>query len=374
MDREFSKAEDLLFRYSLETELPPDTMARFIVQHHTEIFENADGKQVVWRHGVKLSKKGATALVIANEHKREIQIYVKGMFKSDFVNDIRSTFNNIFRDYKSKNPLLEYKITVTQENEPVYKDDGTIIGYWINKELFLDVKTGVKINMEKTVIEYNIYQQGATLNNSNLVLGSEGANISQNINKIEMQESNLVSGSEDTNIVQNINKTEFHNCVEKLQGELNAIAEALIQRDFEDDAGALEDRKGFKDDAGSLEDQKDFKDDARSLEDQKGVKDDASYLKDIKDITDVFSEADQVVNNTPVEQVGEAMKVKGIVDQIEKYYCKLFSEDSDLYKRISKIGNGKEKVQRVLRLYNDVVKMIPGVKAVLPEVPEFLLK
>ena len=57
----------------------------------------------------------------------------------------------------------------------------------------------------------------------------------------------------------------------------------------------------------------------------------------------------------------------------KEFYNELTNENSELHKNTAKLRNGAKKVQSALRVYNDVVKMLPGLKAVLPEVPETLL-
>jgi hypothetical protein len=56
MEDVFSIRDSLLMRYKVSGSIPLDTIARFIVRHHSEIVEE-DGKQVVWRRGVALQDK-----------------------------------------------------------------------------------------------------------------------------------------------------------------------------------------------------------------------------------------------------------------------------------------------------------------------------
>ena len=154
MESAFPVSNSLYMRYKAETDLPPDTISRFIVFHHTKIMLK-DGKQIVWRKGVKLhDKKGNIALV--KEIDREIRLYVKGSNAKEFLSELRGSLNEIFKKYKSKYPTLEYKIAVTEDNEIIYADDGTIIGYMINKKLYFEPKTGGDIIMAEVVKKYNI--------------------------------------------------------------------------------------------------------------------------------------------------------------------------------------------------------------------------
>jgi len=155
IDKDFLVSDSLLMRYKLETAIPPDTITRFIVRHYQDIQVNEHNRPVVWRCGVKLGNKaGNKALVI--EDDREIRLYVRGVATTEFLNNLRATFNDIFKSYKSDDPTIEYKVAETREQKPIYKDDGTIMAYVIDGRLYLEAKTGTEINMSIVNENYNV--------------------------------------------------------------------------------------------------------------------------------------------------------------------------------------------------------------------------
>jgi len=164
MDRDFPVTDSLLMRYKTENTLPPDTISRFIVRHHPDIQVNKDKQPIVWRRGVKLEDKNRNhALVV--EYNREILLYVKGVSAKSYLIKLRTTLNDIFQNYQSNKPTLEYKITETMEQKPVYADDGTIIAYDIDGRLYLDATTGKEINM--TIINENLAVTDGVINKGN---------------------------------------------------------------------------------------------------------------------------------------------------------------------------------------------------------------
>lgn len=155
MQRDFPVADSLMMRYKMETALPPDTITRFIVRHHNDIMQNNTGKPLVWRFGVKLrDKNGTQALVI--EDDRYINLHVKGHKAKDYLSLLRASLNEIFETYKSADPTLEYKITETREQEPIFADDKTIIGYNIGGKRYYEHNTKREVDVNKIITIYNI--------------------------------------------------------------------------------------------------------------------------------------------------------------------------------------------------------------------------
>jgi len=154
MEDSFPIKESLLMRYKVSGIMPIGTIAQFIVRFHERIVEK-EGKQVVWRHGVSLrDQAGNEALVI--EDGLEIRLSVKGKTALTFFSLLRSTLNEIFQSYKGDNTELEYVITETNQNKPIYADDGTILAFAINDRLYIEAKTGKEINMIEKMNKYNI--------------------------------------------------------------------------------------------------------------------------------------------------------------------------------------------------------------------------
>jgi len=58
-----------------------------------------------------------------------------------------------------------------------------------------------------------------------------------------------------------------------------------------------------------------------------------------------------------------------LFSKIKDFYNEMLDENSELHKKTLKLRNGAKKVQSVLKVYNEVAKMIP----VLPQVPDVAL-
>jgi GTPase SAR1 family protein len=154
MENEFPVSQSLYIRYKADTELPPDTISRFIVQHHREIML-IDDKQVVWRKGVKLRDEvGNTALVIEDSYTREIKVCVKGPEHKVYLDKLRNTLNTIFESYKRNYPTLEYAVEIAEQI--VYISDKKIVAYTEENKPYFDENTRKTINLENVRFQYNI--------------------------------------------------------------------------------------------------------------------------------------------------------------------------------------------------------------------------
>lgn len=211
MESDFPVSDSLCMRYRAESELPSDTISRFIVCHHQKIMKK-NGKQIVWRKGVKLiDKTGNVGLI--KEVDREIMLYIRGSNAKIFLSELRDTLNVIFKTYKSKYPKLEYKIAVTQDNEPIYADDGTIVGYMINNKTYFEPRIGGNIYMENIVNEYNMDIRDVAIGGSTIkkIKNSPGAEI-------------------------DVNNFYFNECNIQLQGNLNSLIDLLKENSKENEA------------------------------------------------------------------------------------------------------------------------------------------
>lgn len=101
----FKIDESLFIKYRAEQTLPPNTISRFIVRHHQQIKNN----RLLWRYGVVL-EDGKGGLALIREEDRTISVSVKGKGKSGFIDELRTTLNDIFDSYKSEKPELQYRI------------------------------------------------------------------------------------------------------------------------------------------------------------------------------------------------------------------------------------------------------------------------
>jgi small GTP-binding protein len=104
----FPVGESLMLRYKSELPLPPNTISSFIVQHNQEI-KKEKNKYIVWRYGVVL-QDGKGSLALVREDDRTISVSVKGQDKTNYLSTLRNTLNDIFNNYKSKKPELQYRI------------------------------------------------------------------------------------------------------------------------------------------------------------------------------------------------------------------------------------------------------------------------
>lgn len=197
----FKVGESLELRYKADQPLPPNTISRFIVRHHKEIKKDWNNKNV-WRYGVILEKeKGSIALV--REKDRSIIVSVKGKNKTQFIDYLRSTLNDIFISYKNKKPDLEYKVERYGKitSYPELKEDLWLKGeeiYTYNKknQPYYHYKTNEEFYLNKTIINYKI-DHSNLLNKSTLALVPQ--NIVESIalenNKQDLLKKVAISGS-----------------------------------------------------------------------------------------------------------------------------------------------------------------------------------
>jgi hypothetical protein len=99
----------LIMQYKAEGPIPPDTISRFIVHHHTEI----KNKESLWRFGVVLDG-GNDTIALVREDDRSIVVSVKGSDKSNYISVLRKTLNEIFEGYKTQKPELNYLIIMPE--------------------------------------------------------------------------------------------------------------------------------------------------------------------------------------------------------------------------------------------------------------------
>jgi len=146
------KKGGLLLRYTVEGALPPDTITRFIVRHHKSIASEGN-KQIVWRYGVFLlgnSEPGNTndkALIV--EDGLTIWVAVKGDNAKKFLKSIRTSLNNIFSEYKSNDPTLEYAV-----DDDIYLTENVI--WSIGDNPYYDGRTGREFFMKEVIDGYGL--------------------------------------------------------------------------------------------------------------------------------------------------------------------------------------------------------------------------
>jgi GTPase SAR1 family protein len=155
----FNVGESLLAQYKAETPLPPNVISRFIVRHNKGIVE--EGGYLVWRYGVVL-KDGKGSIALVRQDDRTISVSVKGDDKKSFFNDLRATLNDIFNQFKSKKPTLQYRIEEfgllpeagNQDVEPLWLPDQKIFKHVMADKNYWDDRTGSEISLKQIVIRF----------------------------------------------------------------------------------------------------------------------------------------------------------------------------------------------------------------------------
>jgi GTPase SAR1 family protein len=282
---DFPLGESLMLRYVADQPLPPNTISRFIVKHSEEIKDN-----LVWRYGVVLEdKKGSLALV--REEDRYISVSVKGNNRTEYISKLRETLNDIFNSYKSDKPKLEYRIKrygeisdFVEKNKPLWLEDEEILSHHKRDKSYYDYITNGKIPMDPVVNNFN-------MNAQNIMLGGYGHSITQN----------------------NFN---FYNCNIDLQGNLNELAQLLIENNDNEEA---------------------------------------------KDLQNAAKELDQIKDDKNTEEI----KKTGILNRIKRLANELTDEKSNLHKAVKGIKNGIKISQDIASGYNDIAQWVG-----LPQVPK----
>jgi len=184
---EFPISESLMLRYqTTDQPLPPNPISRFIVRHNENI--KKEGKEfIVWRYGVILEDgKGSIALVRELKEERMITVCVKGLDKTNYLNKLRETLNEIFNSYKSKKPELQYRIErfgqlpdVIEDKNPIWLQDKKIYNHYINGRPYYDADTGSDIPMQNIVKIYNITTENLIIGEQEkaIIIGGQGNSV-----------------------------------------------------------------------------------------------------------------------------------------------------------------------------------------------------
>ena len=204
----FEVGESLMIQYKSQIDLPPHTISRFIVRHHEEI-KHDNNKPLVWREGVVLDDgTGSLALVI--EDDRTLTVSVKGESKTAFLDRLRNTLNELFKEFKSQKPKLEYRVKRygelprdLDERAPLWLPDQRVLYLASTGRAHPDHVSGQDIKLNNTVNIYHIHK-------GNLIEGNVG---------------NLVGRDQ--------NNFHFENCTIGLQGDLNALSSLLTTNGYE---------------------------------------------------------------------------------------------------------------------------------------------
>ena len=302
---EFSTGESLMLRYKSELPLPPDTISRFIVRHNKEI-KREGNEPLVWRYGVVL-KYGDDTIALVREWttERMITVSVKGKEKTTYLDKLRKTLDNIFSDYKSKKPVLQYRVErnrqIPDEKEkdfPIWLPEYEFLNHIYNERSFYDSISNTEIPLDGLIIKYLINKSNMSTSGINY----HGCTIN---NTAEYQ--HLGQGDIKNKSVTTFN---FHNCNIELQGNLNHLARML---------------NGY----GATEEAKELEEAAKAL-----------------------SEAGQC------QKPEEEIKKKGIIKWLERIKNDLENEDSKLRKTVNKLNNGFNAAHDVIKCCNSFFKLM----------------
>ncbi|MGR3218899.1 MAG: COR domain-containing protein [Candidatus Anammoxibacter sp.] len=214
---DFLIGESLMLRYRSEQPLPPNTISRFIVRHNHEI-KKKEKDYFVWRYGVVL-EDGKGSLALVREEDRTISVSVNGKNKTDYISTLRETLNDIFNNYKSEKPELQYRVKrygpipdEVETKNPLWLTDTKIFNHCNDGMPYYEDVTKHSIDLGNTVHKYNITTE-------NLMLGGVG---------------NQLIGGDLTQ-----NTFNFYKCNIELQGKLNELAQCLTEGSNKEEAKEL---------------------------------------------------------------------------------------------------------------------------------------
>ncbi|MDR0869186.1 MAG: hypothetical protein LBN39_00175, partial [Planctomycetaceae bacterium] len=154
---EYSVTDSLMMRYESKRPFLPDIISRFIVRHSGDI--KKDKNDMVWRSGVilegKANSEGCTAFVWEND--RTINVSVKGTGKTNYLNELRETLNELFKKYEKK-PDLEYRVDCDGSREPngLWLRDKQIYQLAKQDKLYYDEEAQNNVDMKEIVKAYHI--------------------------------------------------------------------------------------------------------------------------------------------------------------------------------------------------------------------------
>ncbi len=290
---DFPIGESLMLRYKADQPLPPNTVSRFIVRHNQEI-KKEKRSNLVWRCGVVLEDgKGSIALVRGED--RAISVSVRGDDKTNYLNSLRATLNDIFNSYKSEKPELQYRIErfgqlpdEIEEKNPIWLPDTKILNHHLREKLYYDDATDQDISLARTV---NMYKIEAT----NVITGGQGHQIMRNV-------------------------FNFNNCNISLQGNLNGLAQLLLEN-------------GHKEVAEEL----------------------TNVAKDLEKVEEITDE--------------KKVKKSGITGRLGRLLNNLNNKESSLGKAVKGVKDGVSIAQDIAQGYNGIAQWLG-----LPQVPKPFLK
>jgi len=286
----FHVGQSLMLRYKADQPLPPNSISRFIVRHNHQIVKGEN--LLVWRYGVVLANpKGGIAMVREDQQAHMINVFVKGKSQTEFINELRTTLDEIFDSYEDTIPDLEYRIDSYGKIDNKLKDRRPI---WMSKERLKNLVRLNKIHYFDDEDESNIlltdmlklFGENGFVKNLTIMSGGEG--------------STFVSDGYHVN-----NNFNFYDCNIDLQGQLNELAYQLKKIGYDEDADEL-----------------------------------VSTVK-------ILEEVEQCKDP-------KQLRKKGIVFRLKSIISELNNEDSKLNKAVKIVNNGMNIVKDIICAYNNI--------------------
>lgn len=302
----FLDNDRLTMSFVVDKALPPNITSRVIVRRHEDI----DDDKKLWRKGAVLHYREGDATALIIEDARSIVVRVNGKDQTQYIESLRDTLKDIFESYKGIQPDLRYEVLLPENLR------GNILPFSLmrNNEPTMLSESTICAHIEKQLPYLEpIRKVLLPLNETALAYGV--ANVFIN--------SKIIGTLNDYSI-----HTEIHDCVINFQGEMYNLERDLKKQGYDADADYI----------GEV---------VEAIEEMQGVIDTVPEKKDI----------------------AQVLTKKGIISKLKGFYEDITDENSDLYKNTVKLRNGTKKVQKMLKVYNEVAKLVP----VLPQVPDVLL-
>jgi GTPase SAR1 family protein len=316
---DFPYGERLTMSFAVDKTLPPNMVSRLVVQRHKE----AENKEQLWRKGAVLYYGEGNAIAIITEDGRNIKIQVKGADKTAYLTSLRETLKDIFESYKAIKPDLWYEVLMPEEMKE--EPHSLQLAGKSNKESLMlkeEVITGY-LRAERHYFD--------APNERDIPLERTGREykISNFFSApVSVQIDRSTTDDHSTHTICNV---VFRNCVVNLQGKLNNLAKELRAKDFSDDAVFVE------------------------------------------EVVAAVEETQRVICSIPEANLGETLRKNGGVAKLREFFDEFTEKDSALNKNVAKLRSGTKKIKSIARMYNDLVRLLPVVKAIMPEIPETLL-
>lgn len=128
----FSGDDCLRMVYEVEKILPPNIISRVMVKRYEEVDNVA-----LWRKGVVLHYPKGDAIALIVEDSRTITVDVKGIDQTNYIAELRNTFNDIFNSYNNISPRILYKVLMPSDKPFVPLEQTTAKPYLIHDKQML---------------------------------------------------------------------------------------------------------------------------------------------------------------------------------------------------------------------------------------------